>query len=181
MSSIIPDFELIIKPLNDNFDLSSFNCNNSDLNDFLKDDALIDQTNLISKTCLCFWKDELVGYFTLTTATIKVENVISTDDNKNKYKYFPAIKIARLAVDSSFERRGIGKHLLFAAIGKVWSIRDSIACRYILVDSKLYSITFYEKHGFKRLVNLKKKEVKADFTTLYYDLKPVLLKTNKAS
>ena len=175
MSSTIPDSELIIKHLNEKFKLSSFNCKNSDLNDFLKDDSLIDQNNLISKTSLCFWKEELVGYFTLTTATIKVENVINTDDYKNKYKYFPAMKIARLAVDSRFERRGVGKHLLFAAIGKVWSIRDSIATRYIIVDSKTESISFYEKNGFKRFVNIKKKEIKTDFTPLYFDLKPFLV------
>lgn len=170
MFSIIPDSELIIKSLDENLNLTSFFCNNSELNEFLKDDALRYQDYLISRTSLCFWKNELVGYFTLTTATIQVKDVINKDDYKNKYRYFPAMKIARLAVDSRFEKRGIGKHMLFAAIGKVWSIRESVACRYILVDSKIDSIGFYEKNGFRKIENQNKK----DFIPLYFDLKAVI-------
>jgi ribosomal protein S18 acetylase RimI-like enzyme len=120
-------------------------------------DALRDQDYLISRTSLCLWKDELVGYFTLTTVTIQVKDVINKDDYKNKYRYFPAMKIARLAVDSRFERRGIGKHMLFAAIGKVWSIRESVACRYILIDFKIDSIGFYERNGFRKIEKSKQK------------------------
>lgn len=70
LSSIISDSDLLIIILNEKSDLSSFNCANAELNGFLKEDALIDQRNLISKTSLCFWKGELVGYIALATDTL---------------------------------------------------------------------------------------------------------------
>lgn len=84
------------------------------------------------------------------------------------------MKIARLAVDSRFEKRGIGTHLLYAAIGKALSISDSVGCRFVLVDSKKESINFYEKFGFKKAV-LKKKDMKDNYTPMYFDLQPVLV------
>jgi hypothetical protein len=70
LSSIISNSELIIVPLDEDYDLFSFSCASSELNDFLKEDAFNDQEDLISKTSLCFWKGELVGYITLATDTI---------------------------------------------------------------------------------------------------------------
>lgn len=75
MSSIISDAELLIITLNEKSDLSSFNCANAELNGFLKEDALSDQKNLISKTSLCFWKGELVGYVALATDTLEAKAV----------------------------------------------------------------------------------------------------------
>ncbi|MGB9941101.1 GNAT family N-acetyltransferase [Methanosarcina sp.] len=92
---------------------------------------------MISKTNLFFWKSELVGYITLATDTIGTKEIYVSDGLKRyKYSKYPGIKIARLAVDSRFEKRGIGTYLLFAGIGKALSICNSVGCRYILVDSK---------------------------------------------
>jgi len=86
----------------------------------------------------------LVGFFTLVADTIEAKAVI---DGLEHYEYrkYPGVKIARLAVDSRFERKGIGTYLLLAAIGKTLSVCESIGCRYILVDSKKESIGFYQK------------------------------------
>jgi ribosomal protein S18 acetylase RimI-like enzyme len=79
------------------------------------------------------------------------------------------VKIARLAVDSRFERRGIGTYLVYAAIAKAFSINGITGCRFILVDSKKESIDFYEKLGFRKAV-LKQKDIKDNYTPMYYDL-----------
>jgi GNAT superfamily N-acetyltransferase len=178
LPSIISNFELIIVPLDENYDLSSFSCASSELNDFLKDDALNDQANLISRTSLCFWKGELVGYITLAVDTIGTKEVYVTDGLEcYKYNRYPGIKIARFAVDSGFERRGIGNHLLFAAIGKVLSICNSVGCRYILVDSKKESTGFYEKYGFK----IAERNKKRDFIPMYLNMQPIVAKMNLKS
>jgi GNAT superfamily N-acetyltransferase len=176
LSSIISCFELIIDPLNKDQELSSFTCSDSDLNEFLKYDASNDQKFMINRTSLCFWKNELVGYITLVTDTIGTKEVIISDEIRCKYNKYPGIKIARLAVDSKFERRGIGTCLLYAAIGKALSISDSVGCRYVLVDSKKESIGFYERHGFKIAV----KNKKDNYTPMYFDLYPVLLEINSS-
>lgn len=144
MNSIIPDSELHIEPLNKNRNLSSFSCLSPELNDFLKNDALNDQNSMISRTSLCFWKDELVGFFTLIADTIEAKAVIDGIEHY-EYRKYPGVKIARLAVDSRFERRGIGTYLLLAAIGKTLSVCESIGCRYILVYSKKIQLASIKK------------------------------------
>ena len=46
--------ELVILPLDETDDLSSFNCESEELNDFLKTNAWTDQNNLVNRTRLCF-------------------------------------------------------------------------------------------------------------------------------
>ncbi|MHC1756209.1 MAG: GNAT family N-acetyltransferase [Methanosarcina sp.] len=170
---MIPDSELHTIPLNNNHNLSSFNCLSRELNDFLKNDALNDQKSLISRTSLCFWNDELVGYFTLIADTIEAKAVI---DGLEHYEYrkYPGVKIARLAIDSRFERKGIGTYLLLAAIGKTLSVCDSIGCRYILVDSKKNSIGFYQKNEFKLVEKYKNRE----FVPMYLNMQPIVVEIN---
>lgn len=45
---LIPGSELTTIPLGEHHNLLSFNCSSSELNDFLKNDALNDQKNLIT-------------------------------------------------------------------------------------------------------------------------------------
>jgi hypothetical protein len=173
LSSKISDSELIIKPLNESYDLSSFTCKHSDLNEFLKDDALNDQNHMISQTGLCFWGNKLVGFITLTIDTIGVKKVIPNSEYVSKYSY-PALKIARLAVDYRFERMGIGKYLLKVSMGKAWVINDVLSCRFVTVDSKKESIYFYEKYEFKIAL----KNTKEDHIPMYFDLYHTILKLN---
>lgn len=48
------DDELVVLPLDENDDLSSFNCISEELNDFLKNDALFDHKNLVNRTNYVF-------------------------------------------------------------------------------------------------------------------------------
>jgi GNAT superfamily N-acetyltransferase len=134
--------------LSEEDDLASFCSTSDELNDFLKSDALKAQNNLISRTYLCSWGGALAGFVTLTTDTI------------------PAIKIARLAVDKRYKRRGIGQNLLLWAVGKAYEISKQIGCRYITVDAKRESIDFYLKYEFK----IVKKHEERDFPPMYFNL-----------
>src|SRR5659263_243915 len=129
--------ELQNVPLTKRHNLASFESFNIDLNDFLKNEALTDQKLMVSITYLCCWKKSLVGYITLVTDTLEVK-VVDEEDGIKDYIYhkYPCARIARLAVDKTFERRGIGRFLMLAAIGMVIYISSMIGCRYITVDSK---------------------------------------------
>ena len=169
MSPIIPDSELTMVSLEKKHNLFSFNCSSSELNDFLKNDALADQNNMINRTGLCFLKGELAGFVALLADTIEAKAV---NDGLEHYEYrkYPGVKIARLAVDSRFKRKGIGTYLLAAALGKTQSVCESIGCRYILVDSKKNSIGFYQKNGFKLVEKYKNRE----FIPMYLNLQPIV-------
>ncbi len=168
---IIPPQELLIVPLARDSDLSSFSSSNEDLNDFLKNDALRSQEDLISRTYLCLWHKSLAGFFTLVTDTIEVK-LIEQEDGIDDYAYqkYPAIKIARMAVDEKFSGAGVGRYLLLAAVGKVHHISQEVGCRYITVDSKRDAIGFYEKNGFKII----KKYENRKFPPMYLNMYPII-------
>ena len=165
------DNELIILPLDESDDLSSFNCESEELNDFLKTNALVDQNNLVNRTRLCFFSGSLAGFYSLAADTIETKSVIDGVESYS-YRKYPAIKIARLAVDSRFERRGIGTFLIKIILAQVVSICDNIGCRYLLVDSKLESVEFYKKFEF----NVAEKNKKADFVPMYLNMQPYVRK-----
>ena len=71
----------------------------------------------------------MVGYITLTTDIIKKEEVQGEEGIDVPYKEYPAIKIARLAVDKKYEQRGVGGFLLLVAAGKALKISDEVGCR----------------------------------------------------
>jgi len=111
----------------------------------------------------------LVGFFALIADTIEAKAVIDGLEHF-EYKKYPGVKIARLAVDSRFERKGIGKYLLLAAIGKTLDISEHIGCRYILVDSKREAIGFYQKNGFTLVEKSKNKEE----VPMYLNMQPIV-------
>jgi GNAT superfamily N-acetyltransferase len=163
--------KLVILPLDETNDFSFFNCKNEELNDFLKNDALIDQGNLVNRTRLCFFNGSLVGYYSLSAVIIKMQSVIDGIESF-PYEEYPAIKIVRLAIDSRFEGLGIGTFLMKFILVQVVSICDSIGCRYLLVDSKPGSIGFYKKFDFK--VAEKNKRTKS--IPMYLNMQPYVQK-----
>lgn len=160
-----------VVPLTKRHDLTSFESTNTDLNDFLKNDSLNDQNELINRTYLCIWKNSIVGYFSIVADTIEVQAIDETDRIEGyPYRKYPSIKIARLAVDRRFERKGFGRFLVLAAIGLVLSVSEIIGCRYLTVDSKPESINFYEKLGFKVVERYRRSE----FPKMYLDMYPIV-------
>ncbi len=164
--------DLLIIPLTKRYDCSSFCCTNTELNEFLKNDALLDQTLMVSRTYLCCQKKQAAGYFTLVADTLEVEAVDQIDKIEGYlYRKYPAIKIARLAVHQSNERQGIGRFTLLAAIGKAISVSNDIGCRYITVDSKPESMGFYEKHNFKIVEKYRHNA----FPKMYLNMYPIVV------
>jgi len=78
----IPYGELQNVPLTKRLSLTSFESANADLNDFLKNDALVDQEWMVRKTYLCCWKKSITGYITLVTDTLEVKVVDEKDGIK---------------------------------------------------------------------------------------------------
>jgi len=154
----------------DHHDVSRFESRTPDLNAFLKEDAFENQEELISKTYLCYHFNQLVGYINLTTDIIKKEEMREEKHIDVPYKEYPAIKIARLAVDKKYERKGVGRFLLLIAVGKALKISEEVGCRFITVDSKEDSIEFYKKGGGFELV---KKCKNMTYPTMYLDILPI--------
>ncbi len=143
----IPEEELGIEILNARYNLAPFDSGSYELNDFLKNDALNEQQELLSKTHICFYKDRVAGFITLTADFVQVRLPKKEGKGKHElnldpsqlitdcdYPAYPCILIARLAVDKRLHESGIGSHLLSLAIG--FALDGPLGCRYLSVDPK---------------------------------------------
>ena len=97
---------------------------------------------------------QVVAYVTLICSQVLTESV-GRPDGLDGYAHddFPAIKIARLAVDYRHRGKDLGKTLVDWSVGVASGrVMPHVGCRFLIVDSKHGSVGFYKKQGFQ-LVN----------------------------
>ncbi len=147
--------DLEIKMLTHEDNVGIFDCQDEDLNGFIRDDALNQMQAKINVTYLCWYNAQIVAYFTLSADSIK----INTDDLKGfkdkeiPYKEFPAVKIGRLAVSNNFQRMGVGTNLILLIVGKSMKLSKEIGIRYVPVDAYLDSVYFYKNKYFTEFIH----------------------------
>jgi len=147
----IPFNQFSFSILNSDTDISGFECANRDLNEFLHEDAIHYQKERLAVTRLIQCQGITVGYFTLVSDSIEVEAIKSGDGSQEyPYRRYPALKIARLATDSRYQRQGIGRSMLLKIMEIAIVLSRYVGVRILTVDSKPESVEFYEKFGFKR-------------------------------
>lgn len=126
------------------------------LKTFLRKDAQKFHKNGLGRTW-CFTSTstttpKVVAYITLVCGEIAVDGNVNAEDITYNYSHFPAVKIARLAVDKRYSGQGLGSQLVNLALAIVKEdVIPNIGCRFIVVDSKKNSVKFYEKKGFTLL------------------------------
>jgi len=85
------------------------------------------------------------------------------------YKVFPAVKVARLAVDRLLQGNGRGQEMIAWCVSLVKDqIMPHVGCRYLTVDAKRESIGFYERLGFIKLKM--QPDEKEDHPSMYFDI-----------
>jgi hypothetical protein len=132
--------------------VQAFDCDDADLNDFLKSDAARYQQEHLSCTRVALYQEQIVGYITLLADCI----VLKTSEKKkwlpfyDKIYQFPALKIGRLGIQKDVQGTRIGPALLQYAIGLVVTMNREldIGCRFITVDAYPKSISWYQKNFF---------------------------------
>ena len=153
-----------IQEIKNKLAIKSFDCGNIELNVFFRDYALNNDRNNIGKTFVLTNDDEIIGYFTLSSAQI-IYNEVPNDERLPKYPV-PAARIARLAVSKEYQGNGIGSQLLKEALYKIYQSSKTIAIYCIIVDAKPESIGFYVKYGFTPL--------KTNKSTYYLSIKTLI-------
>lgn len=99
--------------LNEKHDLSNFECDSNDLTNFLKNDALKQQDMNLNLTQLVICDNEIVGFFSLLTDTLKLKTLENNNLKKeikleldiSENNEIPAIKIGRLAIDKKYSKK----------------------------------------------------------------------------
>lgn len=110
------------------------------------------------------------AYITTLCTQVSVEQFSEpTPVDGFRYKDYPAIRLARLAVDQSIQRGGAGSQLIDFVIGiAVEHIMPHTGCRFLIVDAKAPSVSYYEKKGFRKIGSIEDGDVK--LTAMFIDL-----------
>jgi len=148
----------VLRQIESTDDASKFSLGNASftpLKIFLQKNAFDFHQYEIAKTFVFvnpeYSANRIWGYITLMTSEVcldKHQRPVETSA-ASKYNSYPAAKIARLAIDKALHKRGYGKKLLDWGINHIrLSVMPHIGCRFLVVDSKRESISFYQKNGF---------------------------------
>lgn len=131
-----------------------FDCGEETLNTFLRSHAGQNARRDISRTyvALPIESEVVAGYYTLSSGSVGFEN-LPAEATKRLPKYpVPTAHLGRLAVDRTFQGRGLGGLLLIDALKRVRDTADSIGIHAVTVDALNASARrFYEAHGFQSL------------------------------
>jgi len=163
MASIDLTKILIEKLSGENLNLTEkFDCGDSDLNEFLKEDALNYMKGKIAVTYLCLYECEVIGFYCLANDAIEVKGKPKKVLKRlgKPQRTYPAIKIGRLGIDKRFAGKGVGSRIIEITIGTALTHSDNVGCKYLSVDAydEPYVIRFYEKNGFMHLKTKKRRK-----------------------
>ena len=134
-------------------DRDGFDCGSEPLNLFLKQTARQHAERGISRTFVLVDEDAatpkpILGYFSLNICQIKSES-LTPAETKKLPRDVSGVRLGRLAVARAFQRQGIGKALLVAAMGKFMEIFNTAGGIGLFVDAKDQDAKrYYEQFGF---------------------------------
>jgi predicted GNAT family N-acyltransferase len=165
-------------------EIKPFDCGDGDLNDFLFSKAKLYQQEHLAVTYLIEDAERTIAFFSIFNDSLKVEE--SSFASKSAFKrllsglvshpkrhlrYFPALKLGRLAVDNASKKGGIGTTIINFIISLALEQNQSCACKLLTVDAYEQSLAFYEKKGFLYLTESDKGK---DTRQMYLDLTPII-------
>lgn len=162
-------------------ELRPFDCGDNDLNDFFFDDVVNYSQELLTVTYTFETREpaEVIVFYSVLNDKISDDQAHSGKlprgvyrriPNEKRRKSYPAVKVARLGVNSKYQGAGVGAYVL-NFIKYSFTHGNKTGCRFITVDAynKEKVISFYQQNGFKFLIETVEDE-KEDARLMYYDL-----------
>lgn len=140
---------LRIEKLQRTHEIDAFTCGQPELDRFLIRHALQAQQMNSSQTYVGLSGQTVIGYYTIVAGEVRhteaPERII-----KGMPRYpIPLLVLARLAVHSDWQGRGIGAGLLLDALGRTLQVADIVGIRALAVHAKDdTAATFYRYFGF---------------------------------
>lgn len=131
-------------------DLSKFDCGNTRLNNYLKNNLVQDAKSYLVNAFILVEDDgTVVGYFTLSAYGVDSTQSL-TYLKKNPYKQAPAVLLGRLAVDKNHQGQGHAKHMLVNAIERYMKTRENLGVTSLIVDAiDENAYQMWQHFGFK--------------------------------
>lgn len=168
-----------VRRLNKKETIKSFDCGDTDLNDFILNESHHYRKALLAVSYAVENKQDnfkATAYFSLANDKVSLNDFESKTAfnrfrkhrfvNEKRLKSYPAAKICRLGVDTSAKGLHVGSFLL-DFIKSYFVIDNKTGCRFLTVDAYADAIPFYLKNGF---IPLNNEDTDSDTRLLYFDL-----------
>jgi predicted N-acetyltransferase YhbS len=135
-------------PLTDEHDIEAFISGMESLDVWLKRRALRNQASGASRTFVACEGQRVVAYYALASSAVAVSETPGRF-HRNMPDPIPVVVIGRLAVDQSFQGKGVGRALIRDAGYRVIQAADTIGIRGLIVHAiSPEAKSFYEAVGF---------------------------------
>ncbi|MDH5377425.1 MAG: GNAT family N-acetyltransferase [Gammaproteobacteria bacterium] len=136
------------EPINENHDVTGFDCGNSSLNEWLQKRALKNENSGASRTFVVPNGKTVIAYYSLAVGAVAREES-SGKVRRNMPEPIPVMVLGRLAVDKEWQGKQMGVGLLKDAILRTLIVAEQAGIRALLVhalsdDAK----RFYLRCGF---------------------------------
>ena len=120
-----------------------------EIDSFFKNKRETYHKNNLSRIWIVRENDIPVAYFTTSMNSIEIDFLTAREQvSDTTTKRYPAVLIGRMGVDKKYRKNGIGKKVCNFCTGLSSFIGQKIACRYIILETTLNKVPFYEKSGF---------------------------------
>jgi GNAT superfamily N-acetyltransferase len=141
-----------VEPLAQDHGVSEFDCGkHTSLTEWLRRYALQSQQANSTRTYVVHRENRVVGYYSLSASSVRKEEASERAAKYQPAHPIPVILLARLAVDKSEQKRGLGPALLKNALQRCLAGSKQIGARAVLVhviDGNAKS--FYQHYGFEQ-------------------------------
>jgi GNAT superfamily N-acetyltransferase len=142
---------MLITPLTGDHDRQRFDSGRQELNDWLRQIARQHQDKGLSKTFVTTQDQEPVriyGYYALTLAELENRHLPSAW-RKKLPRRVPGVRLGRLAIDQSFQSKGLGELLLVDALTRAQRIYKEAGGIGLFVDAiDEQAASYYKRFGF---------------------------------
>jgi len=128
--------------------LADFDCGTASLNDWLKRQALKNEISGASRTFVTCKDLQVVGFYALAVGSVNRKE--SPGKIKRKMpEPIPVMVLGRLAVDTHWQKNGIGRGLLKDAVIRTIKAANHAGIRALVVHALSEEAKkFYLRHGF---------------------------------
>lgn len=128
---------------------SQFDCGKPELDTWLRLHAQTTEARRTGRTFVWHEDGRVVAYYTLA-AHLLVRDELPRTLARGNPNQIPAVLLARLALDKVLHGQGLGGALLADALQRVIVATETVAARFVVVDSiDEAACGFYEHHGFR--------------------------------
>lgn len=125
-----------IEKLRREHQLDSFDCGKEDLNRFLMRQAWNNQQAHSAQTYVLAKDLRVLGYYSIAAGSVTHDQATQRVKKGLARHPIPVILLARLAVDMSIQRKGVGSALLKDALLRTAQAAETIGARALLVHAK---------------------------------------------